>query len=511
MNFVGNSRVTAVTTGKKPGPFTTERGPNGYKARSERAKVVGPQYRNSPYDNPNIGDVAGVGTGPGGKQSGYRPSKTTIMTTQPTNGPLWAQSGSQLDGRPRQPFGGTPQAYVTGLQNAILSQQGLPTRQFGGTRAGNVDMTSEVAGDQGFSTYSGFAQPRLFPKTDAAPDGQTWNLLQTPRPTGLNISMPTPNPGGDGTGGEGFFATMRQANANFGQADPFSLASMRQSTTNPIQDGIDQNTNQPMVMALLAMKSEKTGMLGVQVAFEEEQEGQLMYEAIEDNGTIRQAISKYEGNVEGNLLPHTTFNVPSVNWFLAQEDKAAPLRGWTANEVLSMIYFHGAIRGDASARFGPGEPYGLSRRIINCNLGGGIEFIRNEWGSVESGRRLYHIFKRVSHDKIRANPTERPGSFSLTGSQENVIVVKETKTKNPWQVVPWVGDNIVKKPTKEDTEFINDDGIVEKGFAFFIGTVFQVDFASPWQSQLDHCGTNCAIRAQLPMIGVKINGRLHMT
>ena len=509
MNFAANARVTAVTTQKLPGPFSTERGPNGFKARSERAKVVGPQYRSSPYDNPSIGDVAGVGTGPGGQQSGYRPQKTTVTINQPVNGPIWAQSGSQLDGRPRQSFGGTPTAYVTALQNAILSQQGLPTRQFGGTRAGNVDMTTEVAGDQGFSTFPGFVQPRMFLKTDGAPSGNDWNMLQTPRPTGLNISMP--NTGADGPGGDGIFKTTRPASANFGQADPFALSMMRDATTNPIQDGIDQNTNQPMVMALLAMKSEKTNMLGVQVAFEENQEGQLIYEAIEDNGTIRQAISKYEGFVEGNLLPHSTFNVPSLNWFLAQEDKSAPLRGWTANDVLSKIYFHGAIRGDASARFGPGEPYGLARRIINCNLGGGIEYIRNEWGPLSFGQRLYHIFVRKSHDKIRANPNERPGSFSLTGSSENVIVVKETKTKNPWQCVPWIGSDMVKKPTKEDTEFINDDGVVEKGFAFFIGTVFQIDFASPWQSQLDHCGTNGAIRAQLPMIGVKISGRFHQT
>lgn len=510
MNFAANARVTATSTQKLPGPFVTEKGPNGYKANSFRAATVGPSYRSSPYDDPNVSNAPGVGVDPRGQQSGYRPTKTIVITKQPVGGPIWSQSGSQLDGRPRQSFGGTPKEFISALQNAIMLQQGLPTRSFGGLRGGNVDMTSEVAGSQGFSTYSGFANPRMFPKTDGAPDSM-WNLLQTPRPTGLNIGLPTPNPGSNGNGGSGFFVTQREATGEFGQVDPFALSNMRGAAEKPIEDSIDQNTNQPMVMALLAMKSDRTESLGALIAFEENQEGQLIYEAIEDNGTIKQAISKFDGFVEGNLLPHTAFNVPSVNWFLAQEKKSPPLQGWTANDVLSMIYFHGAIRGDASSRFGPGEPFGLERRIINCNLGGGIENIRNEWGPVEPGQRLYHIFRRVPHEKIRASPNERPGSFSLTGSSENVMVVKETKTKNPWQVVPWASDNIVQKPTKEDTEFVNDDGVVEKGFAFFIGVVFQADFASPWKVHLDHCGTNNSIRAQLPMIGVKINGRLFQT
>ena len=505
MNFAHNPRVVATMPRVMPGPFSTERGPNGLKGRVERAGK--PSYRSSPYDDPNSNaDVRGIGTAPYGQQSKFRPTITNAsLPRQP--GPMFAQIPSLYDGRPFLSFGGTSQQYVQQLQNAILTSQGLRTNQFGGARGGNPDMTSEVAGDQGYSTYSGFALPNMFAKFDGAPSSTPdgWGMTQAPRPTGSQLSLP--NTGADGASdGTGMFTNVRTPSGTIQQVDPFSLATMREATDRPIRDGIDQNTNQPMVMALLAMKPDSLKTLGSQVAFDETQEGQLIYQAIEDNGAIQAAINQREGTIDGEFLPRTVFNVVAANWWLAQENKSQPLRGWKPNDVLSKIGFHGAIRGDVSARFGPGEAYGLARRLVNCNLGGGIESIFNEWGSVEPGWRLYHILKRVPHDKIRANPQERPGSYSLTASSENVIVVSETKTKNPFQIVPWVGKSAVHRPTRDDAAYYNDDNQIEYGVVIFVGIVFDVKFASPWQSQLDHCGTNASIRVQLPLIDVKIVG-----
>jgi hypothetical protein len=220
-------------------------------------------------------------------------------------------------------------------------------------------------------------------------------------------------------------------------------------------------------------------------------------------------VSDTEAALSPEKLPHSMFNVVSANWFLATSEQAAarPGGGWQLCDVLARLQPHGLVRGDSSARFGPGERYGLARRLMNCTVGGGTEFIFNEWGRVRLGQAVWHLIKRVPHDKIRASPGQQPGSYSLTGSAENLHVVSEEKTRNPFQIVPWVGEMMHSKPTRKDVEYLDDDGSIGYGAAIRIGIVVQIDFPTPFKVLTDHAPFNNYLRAQLPIIGVMYEGR----
>lgn len=482
--------------------------------RSSVFRVNGPTRRFTPYDlgTDNV-DVPGANADPRATQSRYKGSVQTIITQQPAqNNPTFAQIESMWNGQAKTNFGGNPAQQLQNIQFAIMASQGLNISSFGGGRTGQPDMTSEVAGENGSSMYSGFSgPPNFFPKFngDPSPEPSGWGLSQVRPPNQLNTDLPSPNPGANGDGSSGMFQTTRDGTAQFYTNNPFTTVNWQKATNERIKDGIESATNQPMVIAIMALRTAKPSMMGTQHAFDETQEGQIMYQSMEDLGKLKQNFPDEGGNLTADKLPHSVFNVVSANFYLASsEDASAPLKGWRAKDVMARINCHGIIRGDSSARYGRGEPFGLSRRIYNCNVGGGIEFMFNEWGPVEAGNVLYHIIKRVSQNKIKASPQEREGSYSLTGSHEEVIVIPDGKVRNPFQIVPWIGKGRNDRPKKKDLEFVDNDGLIDKGVAIRIGVVFQSDFAAPLQVLLQHATTSNFYRAQLPVIGVMFEGQV---
>lgn len=491
-----------VMTLAVPGPL------KGIKSSYSRAQ--GSSIRFSPYDgvNDNV-DVPGAGAGPKGRQSAFRGSVQRVITNQPSqiNQPF-AQIDSMFDNRPKTDIGGNPQSSLRNIQMSILARQGIQTPQFGGGRGGQPDMTDEVASENGISSYPGFTgAPNFFPKYQGAPGAEPagWGLTAPRKPTGLDIDLPNPNPGANGGGSDGLFQTTRSGSATFYNQNPFATVNWKQVMAQPIRDVVESAVNQPMLYSTRASRTSARSLAGTQIAFDESHEGQLMYQAIEDLGTLRQATIDKEGMLSPDKLPHTLFNLVSANYFLATSEKqAGPLQGWKINDVLARIVFHGIIRGDSSARFGPGERFELSRRIYNCNVGGGIEFMFNDWGDVQLGQEVWHLIKRVPHKDIRASPKERPGSYSLTGAAENILLVPDDKTRRPFQIVPWVGKYVDSRPTTKDVEYIDDDGIKCEGVAIKIGIVFQIDFPSPYKVLTDHSSYSNFYRTQCPVIGVML-------
>lgn len=482
--------------------------------RSSVFRANGPTRRFTPYDqgNENV-DVPGANADPRGRQSRYKGSVQSIYTQQPAqNNPTFAQIESMWNNQAKQSFGGNPGQYLQDIQFAIMAQQGLSISTFGGGRTGQPDLTSEVAGENGLSTFSGFTgPPNFFPKFDGDPSSEPsgWGLTQVRPPMQLKTDLPTPNPGANGDGSSGMFQTTRDGTAAFYTNNPFSSANWKRGESDRIKDSIESATNQPMVIAIMALRKAGPALAGTQVMFDETQEGQIMYQAVENLGQLKQMFADNAEGLSPDKLPHSVFNVVSANYYLATTEDAAPaLKGWKAKDVLSRINCHGIIRSDSSARYGRGESFGLSRRIYNCNVGGGIEFMFNEWGAVEAGNVLYHIIKRVPQRFIKASPSEREASYCLTGSHEEFVVIPDGKTRNPFQIVPWIGKTRNARPTKKDLEFIDNDGLIDKGIAIRIGVVFQSDFPAPLPILLQHATTSNFYRAQLPIIGVMFEGRV---
>lgn len=489
-----------------PGPLT------GIKSRSSTAN--GGSRRFTPYDGvtDNV-DVPGAAGGPRGRQSVYRGGVQTVITQPPSQtNPTFAQIESQWAGLPQQAFGGNPTQQMQ-LMQAILSTQGLTMSALGGNRFAQPDMTSEVPSENGISSYAGFGgPPGYFPKYNGTPGAEpsAWGLYAQARPSALITDLPSPNPGANGGGSDGFFQSTREGVASSLTRNPFETINWQQAADTRVQGVIESPVNAPMVYAIMAALSPDEERRGLAAQFEETQEGQVVYQAVEDLGVLRQSLHDFDGELSPEKLPHSIFNVVSANWFLATSETAAPpLMGWKLCDVLGRLQPHGLVRGDSSARFGPNERFELSRRVMNCTVGGGTEFVFNEWGNVRLGQEVWHIIKRVPITKIRAVPHERPGSFSLTGSSEQIHVVPDSKTRNPFQIVPWIGESLHAKPTRKDVAYYDDDGLIWHGAAIKIGVVVQIDFPSPLKILTDHSSYNNHVRAQLPIIGVMYEGRLY--
>lgn len=514
MQFANDAQRFRVGTLKVPGPLT------GIKSRSSTAASATGSLRSTPYDGvtENV-DVRGANAGPTGRQSGLPRTVRTVIT-QPIQSPnqKFAQIESQWTGIAQQGFGGNAASQISQMAG-FANMQNLSISALGGNRYSQPDMTSEVPYENGISGYGGFgAAPNFFAKYYGEPGGMpvNWGLEATPRPSALKIDMPSPNPGANGSS-SGFFQTTRDGTASALTQNPFQTINWQQVANNRVEGATPTSVNQPMVYAVMAALSSEEQMLGANKQFEETQHGQILFQAVEDLGTLRAAAGEFDQIVSPDKLPHSLFNVVSANWFLAtMEDAAEPLKGWTVNKVLSLIQIHGAIRGDSSARFGTGERYGLARRLLNCNVGGGgkDDFVFNEWELDEDsvlsiGQELWYIIKRVPHDSIRATSYSPAGTFSVTGASQNVIAVPDSKTRNPFQIVPWIGKTPVQRPTRKDVEYTDDDGILGYGVAIKVGQVMQSDFPAASKEVLRHAGHNNYYRAQLPLIGIQFEGRVH--
>ena len=492
----------------------------GIRGRVERSNTQSRRF--SPYDGTDEAVDVSIGQ-INGRQSVFKPSIFTAITQQPGVG--GAQRFNEIEslwtGVQQVDFGGDPPEKINALAATLPGAAGISLTPLGGGRVAQPDMTSEVASENGFSSYGGFGPPpAYFQKFDGDPGmmPENWGLTGV-RASALQTEMPTPNPGANGDGSDGIFQTTRDGSASFAgpEANPFTSINWRGATTNRVQGVVETHVNAAMIYAVMAAL-DKVGSFGGNPQWDETQHGEILWQAVEDIGVLAQNSEETE-NLSPDKLPHSLFNVPSANFWLATLGGGEnPVRlPKTARDVLGLLTLHGMIRGDSSARFAPNERFGLSTRVYNCVVGGGEEFVFNEWSATRRGEKVYSIIKRVDHTQIRANPGAPPASYSLSGVKENVLIVPDDKTTKPFQIVPWVKkirkgkpeDKLFHdRPTHEDLAYKDENGIICKGVAYEVGYVVQLDHPTPLPRLVTHAPFNAFLRKQLPVVGLVFTGRL---
>lgn len=498
------------------GTMKTPNAPAGNRQRIERAPSDSRRF--SPYDGTSENVDATVGAGPRGVQSGYRPTvlNRNVLPAEAGLGAKYNQIEALWTGRTQLPYGGNPPEQKAALAATLPGAEGLTLTPLGGSRVAQPDMTSEVPSENGISSYGGFGPaPDFFPKYQGDPDytPSGWGLNATPRPSALQISMPTPNPGANGDGSDGIFQLTRDGSASIGgpAAQPFASINWRSATASRVQGQVEAQVNSPMLVAVMAAL-DKVGTYGGNPQWDETQHGEILWQAVEDIGVLAQQMTDTQ-NLSPDKLPHSFFNLPTLNYWLASlgDDGRKPPR--TLNDVKCLVSFHGMIRNDSSARMGQGERFGLSARIFNCVVNGGEEMVFNEWNATRENQKLYYLVKRIDHNDIRAVGDAPPGSFALQGfvppSKNNVMLVADDKTRKPWQIVPWVYKDqaIQERPRKKDVEFTDEYGAKAWGGVFEVGYTVQVDGPNPLPLHLKQAPCNAAARKQLPMIFIAVTGR----
>jgi len=506
MNFGTDAQNLRIGTTAKAQPRSGVQVDRNNNRQSTFSTAPAPTRRFSPYDaTSNSADVA-AGGGPYGRQSGLRPTVTSASLQIPVTGPKFAQVEMYWNGLRQQPFGGTPDQALQQMGRIIGPSDNLQLTRLGGNRDAQPEMTSEVPGENGFSTYANFGNglpPRSFPKYQGAPGAlpPNWGVPMQPQPSALATDMPSNT--AIGAGSDGFFQFTRDGVAYGSTINPFASIDWGAKARNRVLDLVEQGVNMPMVHALLAVAS----MTG----WDERQEGQVMFQVVESLGELMMAAKKKGRavNLSPHLLPHTLLNVPSVNYFLAAEKYAGFMMGWTIYDVLSKLWPHGLIRGDSSARMGEKERFGLSTRVLNFNTFGGEEDCFNEWPGANLGWKVYFLVVRVPLSSIKAGPNAPDGTYCLTAQSNELLPVPDDTVRRPWQVVPWVGKSREAKPTKKDVTFINNDGFEEKGAAFEVGIMMQKDFVfeSKSNNYTKHTSFSAFHRAQLPMCRIMYTGR----
>jgi len=473
-----DAQRSRINTGLLPGRMT------GIKSRYFTAPSAVP-YRSTPYDGVDQNVALAVGGGPRGRQSNLPRRVSTLLTPSAP-----------------APFGGNPGSY-TDMQFGRLATSGLSLGVFGGARVAQPDLTAEVAGENGYSTFAGAtaAPPRMFPQFGGAPGAEptAWGMNAPRVPTALNVNLPDAQPLANGDNSNAFFQSTREGTASSVAANPFE-SFQRASQQEPLHDGIESMVNQHMLHASAAL-------VGQTIGWDQTLEGQIIYQLIQDTGELAQAVYDYGEDMSLEQLPHSFFDTVSMNYWLATHEPASrPYCGWSLSQVMSLFSLHGLIHGDSSARMAKGERMGLSRRMINANCGGGADFIFDEWPHAQIGQACYHKLVRVNHANIRASPSAAPGTYSIVGSSDEVLTVPADRTKNPWQLVPWHADKINGHPTRKDIEFLDDDKQVQTGALFLIGHKVQSVFAAPFQVTSKYASASNYMRAQLPIIGLQFVG-----
>jgi len=503
-----------VSTQKVPGA------PQGNRQRIERANVNSRRF--TPYDGTTENVDLLAGGDPRGRQSGFTPTVLRYNTQPPTGQQNFNQIEALWTGINQVPWGGDPPERQAALAATLPGAAGLSLTPLGNNRVAQPEMTSEVPGEEGISTYAGFgAAPNYFPKFlgDPSYTPEGWGLNATSRPTALQVEMPTPNPGANGDGSNGFFATTREGEASFpggGAANsPFASINWRRAGAERVEGVVESHVNAPMIYAVMAAL-DCLGTYGGNPQFDESQHGEILWQAVEDIGVLAQT-SDESMNLSPDKLPHSLFNLTSANYWLASLSKdggdGMPKAPRTWRDVRALLTLHGMIRNDSSARFGPGERFGLSTRVYNCVLNGGEEMVFNEWNARRLQQKVYYIIKRVPHEEIRAHPGAPPGSYALQGSKEssaeNIVVVPDDKPRRPFQIVPWkITDQtkITDAPRKKDVAYWDENGIKCYGAAVEVGYVVQIDHPPPSATAVQHATYNVSYRKKLPMVWIAFTG-----